>query len=74
MTLKIKAVRTITFSDFRAHIFFKRLNFLKLPDIIHLNTALLMHQFNNDDLPNNFNHFFASVSTRYNYRTRLVSL
>ena len=42
---KKKAIQIITFSDFRAHTspLFKRLNLLKLPDIVYLNTALFMH-------------------------------
>ena len=45
---------------------------LKLPYTIHLNTALLMYQFNNDDLPDSFNDIFTLVSTTHNYRTRLA--
>ena len=75
MTFQKKVIRIITFSDFRAHTspLFKRLNLLKLPDIVYLNTALFMHHYNNGNLPDNFNDFFTSVSTRHQYRIRLAS-
>ena len=72
--LQTKAVRIITFSDFKAHSspLFKNLNLLKLPDIIKLSTASFMHQYNKGTLPENFN-FFTSVRSKHQYSTRLAS-
>ena len=63
VTLQKKALRIITFSDFRAHAspLFKRMSLLKLVDIIYLNTALFMYDHKNGNLPDNFNDFFSSV-------------
>ena len=72
---KKKALRIITFSDFKAHSspLFKNLNLLKLPDIIKLYTASFMHQYNKGTLPKNFNNFFTSVRSKHQYSTRLAS-
>ena len=32
-----------------------------------------MHQYNNGNLPDNFNDFFTSVSNKHQYRTQLAS-
>ena len=73
--LQKKAVRIITFSDFKAHssLLFKNLNLLKLPDIIKLYTASFIHQYNKGTLPENFNNFFTSVRSKHQYSTRLAS-
>jgi hypothetical protein len=59
--LQKKAIRIITFSEYRSHTspLFKRLNLLKLIDIVYLDTSFFMYQFNNGNLPNNFNDFFT---------------
>ena len=69
--LQKKAVRIITFSDFKAHSspLFKNLNLLKLPDIIKLCTASFMHQYNKGTLPENFNNSFTSVRSKHQYST-----
>ena len=73
--LQKKAIRIITFSEYRSHTspLFKRLNLLKLIDIVYLDTSFFMYQFNNGNLPNNFNDCFTSVNTRHQYGTRLAS-
>ena len=69
--LQKKAVRIITFSDFKAHSspLFKNLNLLKLPDIIKFYTASFMHQYNKGTLPENFNNSFTSVRSKHQYST-----
>lgn len=47
--------------------------FLKLPDILYLNTTLFMYQFNNNNVANNFNDFFTSISISHHYKIRLAS-
>ena len=51
--LQKKAIRIITFSDFRAHTspIFKQLSLLKLCDVVELQTALFMYQYNKGILP-----------------------
>ena len=74
--LQKKAIRIITFSEYRSHTspLFKRLNLLKLIDIVYLDTSFFMCQFNNGNLPNNFNISSPrSVNTRHQYGTRLAS-
>ena len=73
--LQKKAVRIITFSDFKAHSspLFKNLNLLKLPDIKKLYTASFMHQYNKGTLLENFNNSFTSVRSKHQYSTRLAS-
>ena len=70
-----KAVRIITFSHFQSHTspIFKKLNLLKLPDIVKLHTILFMHQYYNDRLPKAFNDFFSLVKHKHRYNTRLAS-
>ena len=69
--LQKKAVRIITFSDFKAHSspLFKNLSLLKLPDIIKLYTASFVHQYNKGTLPENFNNSFTSVRSKHQYST-----
>ena len=54
VTLQKKAIRIITFSDYRAHtspLFNKMLNLLKLLDIVKLHTGIFMLCFCNGLLP-----------------------
>ena len=70
-----KTVRIITFSHFQSHTspIFKKLNLLKLSDIVKLHTILFMHQYYNDRLPKAFNDFFCLVKHKHRYNTRLAS-
>ena len=69
--LQKKAVRIITFSHFQSHTspIFKKLNLLKLPDIVKLHAILFMHQYYNDRLPKAFNDFFSLVKHKHRYNT-----
>ena len=75
VTLQKKAVRIITFSHFQSHTspIFKKLNLLKLPDIIKLHTIIFMHKYYHNRLPKAFNDFFSLVKLHHQYNTRLAS-
>ncbi len=70
-----KAVRIITFSNFKAHTnnLFFRPKILKFHDIVTFNTALFMHDYHQGKLPIIFHHMFALVSESHHYNTRLAS-
>ena len=74
--LQKRAVRIITFSDFKAHItplFYYHLKLLKLSGLIYLKNALFMYEHNNVTLQSAFSHFFlslsSSISTIQEYKT-----
>ena len=73
--LQKRAVRLMTFSEFRAHSdpIFHVLGLLKLPDIIFLHNALFMFDFYSDCLPSVFNCFFLPVNRIHQYNTRLAA-
>ena len=73
--LQKRAVRLMTFSEFRAHSdpIFHDLGLLKLPDIIFLHNALFMYDFYSDCLPSVFNCFFLQVNRIHQYNTRLAA-
>ena len=64
----------MTFSKFREHSspIFKRLNIVKLPDLVFLNIAVLMYKFHNRRLPPVFDTFFTKVNKRHYYNTRII--
>ena len=72
--LQKKAIRIITFSDFRAHTWpiFKQLSLLKLCDVVELQTALFMYQYNKGILPDLFTDLFTPVRSKHQYQTRLA--
>ena len=73
--LQKKAVRIITFSKYDEHTspLFKKLELLKLQDIILMKNNLFIYHFHNNMLPSAFDNFFKPVSTVHSYRTRLAS-
>ena len=73
--LQKKAIRIITFSDFRAHTSpsFKQLSLLKLCDVVELQTALFMYQYNKGIFPDLFTDFFTPVRSKHQYQTRLLA-
>ena len=76
ITLQKKAIRIITFSDYRAHtspLFIKMLNLLKLLDIVKLHTGIFMLCFCNGLLPVDFDHFFSEIKCIHAHYTRLAS-
>ena len=62
-------MRVITFSKFHEHSssIFKRLNIVKLPDLVFLNIAVFMYKFHNRLLPSVFDIFFTRVNKKHNY-------
>lgn len=75
ITLQKKALRIMTFSDFRAHSspLFQRLDILKLNDLTYLNNCLFMYDFHSNTLPSVFQDFFRPINKVHNYNTRLAS-
>ena len=75
VVLQKKAIRIITFSNFREHTspLFKKLNVLKFPDIVYVYTALFVHQYSNGKLPEAFDDFFSLIQNQHNCNTRLAS-
>ena len=73
--LQKKAIRIITFSDYRAHtsLLFKELNLLKFVDIVNLYTAIFMLQYSQDCLPPDFDGLFTSINGKHLHETRLAS-
>jgi hypothetical protein len=73
ITLQTKAVRVITFSDYRAHTspLFKSL--LKFPDIVKLYTGVFMLQYSKGSLPVDFDNLFTEIKNVHQHSTRLAS-
>ena len=69
--LQKRAIRIIKFHNFieRSSPIFKRLNIIKLSDLVFLNIAVFMYKFHNIYLPSVFDTFFYQVN-RHNYNTR----
>ena len=65
----------MTFSDFRAHSspLFKKLELLKLNDLIYMQNILFMYDYHTNHLPSVFDDFFDSIKTVHQYNTRLAS-
>ena len=66
--LQKKALRIISFSEFRAHTspLFKEHKILKFQDHIELENCLLIHDFLKNKLPQSFNNYFQTTKTLYN--------
>lgn len=73
--LQKKAVRIMTFADFKEHTnpIFIDLKILKFHDLVWLQTAIFMHDFHHGNLPVVFNQFFLLVNKRHDYNTRSAS-
>ena len=70
--LQKKALRIMSFSDFRAHSspLFKKWKILKMKDIVDMQNCLLSHSFLNDRLPKSFENFFQKCSDIHSTPTR----
>ena len=66
--LQKKALRIISFSEFRAHTspIFKQYKILKFQDHIVLENCLLIHDFIKNNLPQSFNNYFKTTENFYN--------
>ena len=73
--LQKKAVRIITFSDYRKHTssLFKALKLLKFSDIVKFYTGTFMLQYSKGQLPVDFDNLFTEVKNIHGYKTRLAS-
>ena len=70
-----KAIRIITFAKFDAHtsLLFYELKLLKFSDLIFLQRAMFMFEYQQNLTPPAFANFFVPVSKIHNYNTRLSS-
>ena len=73
--LQKKAIRIITFSEAGDHSepLFKKLNILKLTDLVTLHNALLMYNYHHNLLPSSFENVFKTVASIHSYNARLAS-
>ena len=73
--LQKKAVRIMTFSKFDEHSspLFKKLNIIKLSDLIKYHISIFMFKFHNQLLPSVFNSYFTSVENIHSYNTRATA-
>ena len=73
--LQKKAIRIMTFSNFREHSspLFKLLNIIKLKYLVTLHALIFMYQYHNHLLPSSFDTFFTSVIQIHSYNTRTAS-
>ena len=72
--LQKKAIRIITFSKYDEHSspLFKRLNIMKLHDLVSFHLVKFMYKFHNNLLPVAFDQFYILVHGASNYSTRLA--
>ena len=70
--LQKKVIITICNADFNDHSspLFKNLNILKFEDLLKMQYACLMWEYENGNLPNCFKHYFKKVSEIHKYGTR----
>ena len=70
--LQKRAIRLITFASFHEHSspIFRKLNIIKLNDLLSYHIAVFMYRFNNSLLPSAFDAFFSKVSEIHYYNTR----
>ena len=70
--LQKKTIRLMTFKSFHEHSspIFRKLNIIKLDDLISYHIAVFMYRFNNSLLPSAFDAFFSKVSEIHHYNTR----
>ena len=71
ITLQKKAMRLMTFSDRDAHSnpLFKKLNILKLPDIVSTNNVNLVHKSLNGNIPHSYKNYFCEIEANNRYNT-----
>jgi len=47
---------------------------LNVPDLFKLSVAKFIRSFDNGELPNHFDYYFADTASVHKYQTRLASL
>ena len=70
--LQKKTIRLMTFKSFHEHSspIFRKLNIIKLDDLISYHIAVFMYRFNNSLLPSTVNALFSKVSEIHHCNTR----
>ena len=70
--LNNKAVRIMTFSDYRSHAppLYKSLKILQFNDVVIIQTALFMFDFYNNLLPKPFHRYFKKINETHSHFTR----
>ena len=70
-----KAIRAITFSDYRAHTspLLKKLEILNLTDLIKLKTASLLWDLNKGNLPASLTSYFTKANHTHGQNTRFAA-
>ena len=65
ITLQKRAVRYIANLKYNSHTgnYFKKLNILKINDLVNLNTANFMHRYVDNKIPSSFDNFFDKQNT-----------
>ena len=73
--LQKKAIRAITFSDFRAHTspIFKDINVLKVNDLFQYQVSSIMWDYDHNTLPKSLNSLFTKTKSTHLYRTRFAN-
>ena len=73
--LQKKAVHIMTFSKFDEHSspIFKKLNIIKISDLIKYHISIFTFKFHNQLLPSVFNSYFTSVENIHSYNTRATA-
>ena len=72
--LRKKAIRAITFSKYREHSapIFKKLEILKLQDLVYLKTASLLWDLNKGTLPLSLSSYFTRANSIHEKNTRFA--
>ena len=73
--LQKKAIRAITFSDFRAHTspLFKEINILKVRDLFQYQVSSIMWDYDHNILPKSLISLFTKTKNTHSYRTRFAN-
>ena len=73
--LQKKAIRAITFSDFRAHTspIFKDINVLKVNDLFQYQVSSIMWDYDHNTLPKSLNSLFTKTKSTHSHRTRFAN-
>ena len=73
--LQKKAIRAITFSDFRAHTspLFKDLNILKFGDLFQYQVSSIMWDYDHNMIPSSLCSLFIKTNSRHTYGTRFAN-
>ena len=70
-----RAIRVITFSEYRAHTspLFKKLKILNIKDLIQLKTASLLWDLNKETLPASLTTYFTRANLTHGLNTRFAA-